>query len=208
MSLLKAVINHKENGEFKNNFVAANKDKIIIDHDYGLINYVDLDFKVVFEYSGPMGTGTLFAVGKGNDPVTSSVLCWFLSNTLRVEIRQNNSVNAIKQIFSTSFIIGSNTLELINLNLYLNNVLVHTFTDHGVLSIDYGGYPLSIGTFSYGNLYYLNGSIYSVRFMNETFSLDEKSGYRVYGDQGSFGTRSTANAGGLTYINSTMIEKI
>jgi hypothetical protein len=34
------------------------------------------------------------------------------------------------------------------------------------------------------------------------------SGYAVYGDQGFTALRSTANAGGLEYINNSVIEKI
>lgn len=191
---------------YKNNFIAANKDYITIPKDYGAVNHVDLDYSVTWFHNDSMANEALLNVGQNTNPTTGSILCLYIGTNLRFYIK-TGGVQESHVIVRADLKDGINTIDIIGLKLFLNGNLRHTFADKGALSFDYL-YPLTFGKLSYAGLYYLNSSAYTFRFMGETFSLDEKSGYRVYGNKGSFGTRVTSNAGGLAYINSNVIEKL
>ena len=206
MSLFTQVNHHHKNGEFKNNLVSVNNDYIEIDESLIWVNRSDIDVEVTFE---SVFSTTQVIYSKGIFANAASGL---------VFLRRDTSINGGTIIISdisnannltisvNNFINGINTVRIKDLEVYVNDVLLTTMAEAtcNINSI----YQSRVGTYSYGLSSFLNGAVYSFSIGSELFTLDEKSGYRLYGDQGSFGTRVTSNAGGLTYINSTMIEKL
>lgn len=68
--------------------------------------------------------------------------------------------------------------------------------------------PLKIFRIGRKLVTYYDLEVYNLRFNNRWIPLDEKSGYAFFDKNGALGLRYTSNGSGLSYINSTMIEKL
>jgi hypothetical protein len=195
MSLFSQVNHHHKNGSFKNKFLKTNSDYIYLDSTFSLVDGGSMEIIA----SAQSAFSFLF----GNN---SNLNMFVLFNTLSIQVRGSSGLSKtftvtlnLNQVYNFLFERSAD-----NLSLYIDNVLISTKA-LGVaesLIFDEVGLRGSSGTEP------SDIEVYNFKLDDELFPLDEKSGYRVYGNKGTFGTRSTANAGGLTYINSTMIEKL
>ncbi len=208
MGLFSQVNHHHKNGEYKNNFVKSNLDYINIDKSFVWANVSDIDLELTFDIdfvvSSPM------TIGEYNHGSTGFLQTFINTSGILTVATYLPSTPDYDSLVTVQLLESQpNVLRIFNREVFLNEILIGAL-DEAATNIDVNGTTRRtwIGAGTWNPSYYSLGSFYNVILNNELFPLDEKSGYRVYGNKGSFGTRVTSNAGGLTYINSNMIEKI
>lgn len=195
MSLFSQVNHHHKNGSFKNKFLKPNSDYIPLDSPYSLVSGESIEIVCSAQ------TGYSFLLGNN----TASNI-YVLYSTTTLTVRGSSGVNRVFVISTVLNQVYTYRLSRVgdNLSLYIDNVFIST----NALGVGEALVFNQVGMRDVPPFDASDIQVMSLTLGDEIYSLDEKSGYRVYGNKGSFGTRVTSNAGGLTYINSTMIEKL
>lgn len=190
------------NGQYKNTLVSTNQDYLELNNDFTWVNLSDIDFEINLSDVQYIPNQAIFGAGITNNASTGIVRLSTSATGFALLISDVSGTNQISRGFNTS---GTDKkVSLKNLELKIDDVVIETFTDQTV-NIDSSTFPATVGKLSYATLWFLDGEVGSFSVNGETFLLNETEGITFTGTQGTTGTRNTSHAGGLSYINDSMI---
>ena len=193
----------------KLNFNKTNRDHIEFPNNTDWIG--TNDFTVTIKVENLEMVGDPFLIGYEGDIGNTQTWALFVnSSTSTIKFRVTDNHN-LEMPFVSEGIIKLVALGF-DYKLYLDDELKDSFTSTRLFEFD-PVTKLLLGAYGYpipqASLY-LTGSIHWVEFINDgvvnRIRLNEGTGNQVVSDLGQIGTIKTSNAGGQSYIDSTMWE--
>jgi hypothetical protein len=188
--------------QYKNVLTAANQDYLIVSGGSTWVNASDIDFEIEGDFTHVSGNEALFSRGINNSGTTGLIYCFRASSTSATMSIFDFNGTSQQSIIGIPLLDGYFKLTVKNLEVFVNGVLYDTMTEQTVnISQD----NTVFGKLAYANIWYLNGSIYAVKYDGETFGLNEPSGATFTGSLGTTGTRVTSSLD-PNYIDDIMIQ--
>jgi len=198
--------NNKNKGkERKRVLTPANSDYLTVSGGSTWVNASDIDFEI--EGVCTFGSGNQCIFCRGTNNVGSTGLIYITRTTATTSTLAMWDINSTNQqnVFTIPILDGAFSLKVKNLEVIVNGGLFATMTEQAVnISQD----NATFGRLSYANLWHLNASINTVKYDNETFSLNEGNGVNFKGSLGTIGSCNTSASNPENYINQVMIKRI
>jgi hypothetical protein len=180
-----------------------NSEYIDIDTQVGWVNLSDVDFSVKVDLKTVSSSNqSVYCDGNFNQPTTGILRLYIKSNGTLLNIYISGISNS--NVMTLDYNLGTLGVKEIGMNgvdLLVDGVVVHTFTD-GSVDLTSTLYKPTLGRFSYGSPnYYADFNYHNFSINSEQFNLTEGLGNEVYGSNGTTGTIHTSNAQGIERTN-------